>query len=243
MPLSSNERGLYDYCKGKSTVWGMASSMLTHCEKKSLEQYQSRKSQNSILHVALKRKGMPGKSIEEEASTKPEGPSASFMQNVLKKAPRTVWLKNKAGMLPLHVACENGVSTSILELLIKVAEEQGTDEDNILNTVDKDYKTPLHHRLLAETSITMADVKLLSGCGSFGEPGAIALADKDGNLPLHILCQKKTKTNIEVLHFMLQLYPQAIEEKNVDGKTPAGLEPSHEIKQELHNLGYWEDLS
>jgi len=222
----TREGRLYEYCKKKDKEigWSGASTMLTKCKKGSIEKYQSRKSQNSILHIAFKNEA-----------------TSSFIERLIEKAPGTVWLKDDNQRLPLHIACRNGVTNSILELLIKVAEGPDTDEDDILNTVDKDDLTPLHHRLLAKPPITMADVELLSGYGSFGKRGAIALADKDINLPLHLACQKETE--IEVLKLLLVLYPQAIEEKNKHGEKPEKLiteENEKTRKVLLKGLKHWE---
>ena len=116
------------------------------------------------------------------------------------------------GEYPLHIAVANGAPNSVIEMMVREA-------DDVVLMTNKHGETPLHIALANETSSGDADlVTLLAG------QGLSVLRTKEkrhGNLPIHVAAIHGC--SVEVAKKLLGLHPNSIHEMNNDLKTPLDL--------------------
>lgn len=154
--------------------------------------------------------------------------NASFPLDVVKLfiqiAPETMQWANDEGQLPLHVACQNSMSTACILALARGFP---------LGKIGADIRgyTPLHCALaelsdpgpeliaLLASNISSLELKETS---SSVETAAL-VAEKKGFLPLHIACGASlsgTVANKDVLEALRHAYPRAMNAHDSRGRTP-----------------------
>ena len=128
-------------------------------------------------------------------------------------------------LLPLHHACMNGASTEVLQLLTSAYPDGKV-------AVDVNNRTPLHLYATRGTSdnynpVTMAtNFTILINGGDHGNDyhknndnyNAAKVRTTTGMLPMHYACAYGTTTN--VLKVLEEAYPESINAKDDNGKTP-----------------------
>ena len=110
---------------------------------------------------------------------------------------------------PLHIACAQGMSESIIDLLL-AANPGGARRES------KNQSLPIH--LACANGVSVEGIRSLVK----GFEAGIRTIDSDGWLPLHHACAKGAST--EVVEFLLSLYPYAaeVQEKSI-GRLPIHL--------------------
>jgi ankyrin repeat protein len=120
--------------------------------------------------------------------------------------------KDMAGRLPLHIACGYATSPDIVRMIVQAYPQAAEVRSNYGHL-------PLHIACnIPEPSAAI--VKLLIEA----YPYATKVQDYGGWLPLHLACS--LGASLEVLHFLLETYPESL-----DIKENSGLKPFYHLKQ------------
>jgi ankyrin repeat protein len=112
-----------------------------------------------------------------------------------------------AGRMPLHMACEHDAPAVVVQSLLKAYPEASV-------CIGSSNMTPLH----ITCSSQEASVHVIRVLLELGVQGQCALQDLDGDTPLHTAC--RCGANLDVLEVLLQAYPQAVHERDLEGLTP-----------------------
>lgn len=133
------------------------------------------------------------------------------MQGLLSEYPHAAKEKDNEGWLPIHLICHNetGATLEMVRLLLFVYPEAAEEKGN-------DGCLPLHFvaGCMGGADGLCAMRLLLAEC-----PQAAKVRNNKGNLPIHLVCQNESGT-LEMVRTLLSAYPEAINEKNGDGRTP-----------------------
>ena len=116
-----------------------------------------------------------------------------------------------SGTLPIHIACQTNAPIEILITLV--------DRDTAtLHMTDHNGALPLHERCnCCEDTIDGAiALRLLVDRGGVG---TLAARNRDGALPLHILCAAPT-TPLSAVQYLIQAFPGAVAMPTNDGQYP-----------------------
>ena len=141
--------------------------------------------------------------------------SMEVIQLLVKEYPDALKEKNKKGWLPLHIAVGKGVSLEVAQLFIKKYPDAVKEKN-------EDGCLPLHMCGKDELIQTLLNVY----------PGAASVRNsKTTNLPLHDAMYKNGSE--ENILSLLYAYPQAAQEKLVDGKHPVEFFLQNEASEDL----------
>ena len=117
---------------------------------------------------------------------------AKTLQLLLNYHPKAIGVTNKTGQLPIHLACEGNLDHSVIFVLINAWEVQNKD--------GTERKYP----------------------GLKGSDSCLAMKDRNGNIPLHLLCQSVTIQR-DTLSLLLSRAPYTASIKNYEQKTAADI--------------------
>ena len=124
---------------------------------------------------------------------------------MLSLAPDAARVKTPNGCLPLHNAASRN-NIDILELLVNAYPEGVLEKDRY-------GRTPLHNAArMAPSSIINLMLSTV--------PYAASVKDCNGCLPLHFATAAVRLQKVDDIKLLVNAYPEAILEKNIDGKTP-----------------------
>lgn len=124
------------------------------------------------------------------------------------------------GQCPLHIAVANKASAAVIKVLIMAA-------PHVLDVRDKNGMTPLmlmlrFYQSLYDDELEEKILILLSH-----SPQAIYLSDFRSNSPLHYACMaaygKNGGFSLNLVKYITDLNPSAVNERNFDGLTPLAL--------------------
>lgn len=83
--------------------------------------------------------------------------------------------------------------------------------------------TTILHLLCSQLIVSIKDIHLIIHL----HPNEIKIKNKNGNLPIHLLCYKCKPCNIEVLKLLIKYYPESIDIRNNDNFKPYELAEKH----------------
>jgi ankyrin repeat protein len=138
-------------------------------------------------------------------------PPADIVQALVEAAPEICGWTDAQGWLPLHHACNHGVSPDVLTLLIQAFPEGKLQTDH-------QNRTALHFYVTRNTDnvVTMAlNAEMLSNTG------AAAIRDVGGMLPIHYASAYGTHS--AVLEVLVKAYPESVTAVENHGRTPMHL--------------------
>jgi ankyrin repeat protein len=122
-------------------------------------------------------------------------------------------VKNRAGDLPLHVACERKGSPNLIRLLIE-------HNPGALRVPNQKGDLPIHVACRFESSWAICQILVQSG-GQWGRD-ALKAANSGGDLPLHVATAQRGLSQ-QVLQLLVEEGPDAIVVPNAEGNLPLHL--------------------
>jgi hypothetical protein len=128
----------------------------------------------------------------------------------MEKYPAALKHQNDSGSLPLHIECKYQCRSSVILKCIELYPEA-------LCVVDGQGFMPLHWLLHRTFTCNNSTVDLMLTIIE-KYPAAVEHQNRDGNLPIHIECSFRCRS--EVVCRCLSLYPQSAEMINQNGETP-----------------------
>ena len=141
--------------------------------------------------------------------------------------------KNYGGDLPIHVACREGASKEVIQIILN------SDQFESSKVADCEGRLPLH---LAAANKN-ASVKTIQDLIRVNER-ATRTPDDFKLLPLHWACSKNASPR--VIETIIQAYPYAVEVEDAWGRTPLGLakisknpEKAHVVELLSRDISSW----
>ena len=137
-----------------------------------------------------------------------------LLERINQKNPcRTITSKNGATLL--HYTCYNKTSHSLVPVILERFPES-------VHIASNNGDLPLHAACQGRAPLHLIRLLLRSS------PGAIQTPNNDGNLPLHILVKRKPNflekmIDLNVLHYLVDQYPEALSMKNQQQNRPFDL--------------------
>ncbi|CAJ1962139.1 unnamed protein product [Cylindrotheca closterium] len=136
-------------------------------------------------------------------------PRADLISEIIEAAPEVARLADATfGWLPLHYACRNGVSSAVLEILIKAYPEGKLAQDTR-------GCTPLHLHFYRKND---NPDDMAKSVGLLCDTGAAEISDEDCMLPIHLACGNETNAN--VVEVLADAFPESLTAKDNNGRTP-----------------------
>jgi len=144
------------------------------------------------------------------------------------------------GQCPLHIAVANKASAAVIKVLLMAA-------PYVLEVRDKNGMTPLMLILRFYQSLYDAEVEdkiliLLSH-----SPQTIFISDLRSNSPLHYACMaaygKNGGFSLDLVKYITQLNPNAVNERNFDGLTPLALAQRQGNKVDDEVIAYLQSVA
>ena len=114
------------------------------------------------------------------------------------------------GWLPLHYACANGASASVVRVLLDAYPGGGVE-------CDKRKRTPLHFAL-CNTDLPASEEMARLLVRPFKDVSAASMEDEHAMLPIHYACAYGSSE--EVLHLIIEGYDEGIHCVDFKGRTP-----------------------
>lgn len=153
-------------------------------------------------------------------------PPQDVVESLISCSPETVTWADSNGWLPLHHACANGASGTVLSILVNAYPQSKVAQD-------RRSRTPLHfaffrsdvraeereqdtHHSGAKTDGYIGN-SMPEIVGLLSDSGAAQLHDENGMLPLHYACAYGTST--AVLEVLVDAYPESIVARENKGRT------------------------
>jgi hypothetical protein len=133
------------------------------------------------------------------------------IQMLVDACPDMLTARNTYDAIPLFLACRQPKYLNVIEYLIQANESTVSDRT-------KRNETPLH----SACSNPRVDAETVTYLIS-RNPSALETADARGRLPLHLLLLEKVTVSLELLEFVIDLYPQALSRVSDFGMTPLHL--------------------
>jgi len=195
--------------------------------------------------------------------------SAGLIKLVLDANPFSIRQLDRNGCSPLHIACQRGALLEVIRILV----ERFPDALMIRNTYDAiplflacrqaNYQDVIEY-LVTTNECTASDrtkrneTPLHSACSEIRvhsetvryliryDPTALQAADARGRLPLHMLLLEKVSVPLDLIEWIIDLYPDALSRVSDFGMTPLHLacqnRSSFEVVRHLYDR-YPEALS
>lgn len=145
------------------------------------------------------------------------------MIQLIRIYPESVGIKNYGGDLPIHVACREGASAEVIDLILN------SDEYECARIADCEGRLPLH---LAASNNNVS-VKTIQNLIKVNER-ATRTPDDFNLLPLHWACSKNASPR--VVETIIQAYPYAVESEDAWGRTPKSLAKSSKNSEKAQIL-------
>lgn len=126
--------------------------------------------------------------------------------------PESVKLKSQScGLLPIHCAVHHYSSTNpaIVKFLLRHYKEGASE-------IEVNGRTPLIYHLLVCQSPSLDTTKMLVDA----HPDSVRICDKEKWNPLHYAAYRG---NWEISQYLIEMYPDALLEENIDNRTPRGI--------------------
>ena len=117
--------------------------------------------------------------------------------------------RDESGMLPIHVACR---SKAPVELLSVLAEMDATT----LQLADDSGALPIHSLFCSRYPTEYASVRYLV---EHGGVGTLAARNRDGAMPLHVLCGY-TNPSLRIVQYLIQSFPGSVAARTNNGRYP-----------------------
>jgi ankyrin repeat protein len=153
---------------------------------------------------------------------------------LVESAPETVGVVDHQDNLPVHLACRHAAPATAVRLLLDALPEA-------IRSTNAAGNLPLHEACLAHSSNTGVSLEVVHACvdawskapschddddneeaGEAWTPdrfaSGMAVANVEGDTPLHLACWLNAP--VDVLTYLLSLWPRAICIKNRSGQTP-----------------------
>lgn len=137
-------------------------------------------------------------------------PPVAIVTDFVEAAPDVLMQPDALGRLPLHYACEYGVTTEVLELITELRPAAKYQTDNFDNT-------PLLYacRSLENPNSMASNISILS------DQISAKITDKQKMLPLHWACYSGAP--VVVIQTLVDWHPDGLFETEDNGKTPLRL--------------------
>lgn len=156
------------------------------------------------------------------SSKTPECITPSFVATIIKNNPRCVTYYGAFGMLPLHFAARNKVSSEVIKLIYTAYPGAVTEKDHGMNT-------PLH--LAVKYSAPDDVITFLVDVF----PDAARMRCRGGFIPLHLAAEQKA--SLVVINYILAVNPRGINvTAGEDNVTPLDLAIANDASQEIQEL-------
>lgn len=124
---------------------------------------------------------------------------------------KAVSVAGRGSLPPLHVACENGAPIQVIKVLLSSHPSAAQTKSGLHD------RLPLHCLLAAALSYPLSDTVVSTLVEAY--PGACRVADKQGNLPIHLACQA-TNVPDSIFTSILSMYPEGAYARNFAGSYP-----------------------
>lgn len=146
--------------------------------------------------------GRPSKTKENSAQSQ----QANTISLLLSYYPRSILTANNLGQLPIHVACAGNLGVEVVRVLLDAWKIE-------IDSIRQDHE----NGRLQQNSLQHKNKATSSGSW-----GCLEQKDKDGNIPLHLLCAIDT-INLDTLSLLLSRAPHTVTLRNYAGKTAADI--------------------
>ena len=124
------------------------------------------------------------------------------------------------GKLPIHIACHDGAPVEVLAMIAEL-------DPATLQIADHSGALPIHLLFCRGfSSIEYASVRYLVEQGGVG---TLAARNRDGAMPLHVLCGSTIDPLLRIVQYLIQSFPGSVAAQTSSGQYPfmiAASEPS-----------------
>ena len=133
-------------------------------------------------------------------------------------------IRDDLGRLPIHVACQTNAPVEVLTALVEL-------DPATLHMADFAGDLPLHVwcRYYSDTTDYFSTLRYLVEIG--GGIGTLAARNRDGALPLHVLCGASTITTaslaLPVVQYLIQSFPESVAMSTNTGMYPFMIAAKH----------------
>ena len=133
-------------------------------------------------------------------------------------------IRDDLGRLPIHVACQTNAPVEVLAVLVEL-------DPATLHMADFSGDLPLHVwcRYYSDTTEYFSALRYLVEIG--GGIGTLAARNRDGALPLHVLCGASTLTTaslaLPVVQYLIQSFPESVAMSTNTGMYPFMIAAKH----------------
>ena len=117
--------------------------------------------------------------------------------------------RDERGMLPIHVACQSKAPVEVLSMLTEL-------DPTTLQIADDSGALPMHSLFCSGSPTEYASVQYLVEQGGVG---TLAARNRDGALPLHVLCGS-TNPSLRIVQYLIQSFPKAVAAQTNAGQYP-----------------------
>ena len=123
--------------------------------------------------------------------------------------PELIRNRDDSGKLPIHIACQANAPVEVLSMLTEM-------DPTTLQIADSSGSLPMHSLFCRDPPTEYASVRYLV---EHGGVGTLAARNRNGALPLHVLCGS-TNPTLRAVQYLIQSFPGSVALRTNDGQYP-----------------------